>query len=165
MKSTLIFSLMTIALLSLTACSLSPDVIDYNNSLVDLQKVCYAADDNMIDARDDENYGQTKDLYNITVSICADSEVKIAQMEARDWDSSLRDAFDAELKIELAYLAKIGEAIAYWDFDELTDEQTAAQAALRDEIDTLEEQFNAASDASEAIQEAFAQKYNFELED
>lgn len=119
----------------------------------------------MIAAWTDENYGQTKTLLAIAKETCTNSQEWIAQTPDWKWDASLRDAFNEEMLIELEYLAKIEEWIAYWDYEELTTEQEEAENAIWEEVDALDTKFNEASKKSEQVQAIFADKYWYELED
>ncbi|MDR0860598.1 MAG: hypothetical protein LBO09_06595 [Candidatus Peribacteria bacterium] len=163
MKKLLSLGTATLALFALAGCGVS--VVDYNDKLVNLQDVCYNAESEMMEARDQENYGQVKTLYEVALATCTQSEADLAAMDAYDGDSDLRDAFDTELQLELVYLQKIGEVIALWEYDEFTDEQQAIEDALWAEIDAVEEQLSDAYDISEATQQAFADKYGYELKD
>ncbi|GHV28133.1 hypothetical protein FACS1894176_10520 [Bacteroidia bacterium] len=164
MKKLLPLGTLALAFLGLAGCG-SVSVVDYNDRLVALQDVCYDAEAEMTDARDQENYGQVRSLYEAALFTCTKSQADIASTDAYDGDSALRDAFDTELQLELVYLQKLGEIIAYWDYDELTAEQQVAEDALWEEIDAIEEQLSDAYDVSETAQQAFADKYGYELED
>ncbi|MDR2541790.1 MAG: YgdI/YgdR family lipoprotein [Candidatus Peribacteria bacterium] len=164
MKKLLPLGTLALSFLALAGCG-SVSVVDYNDRLVALQDVCYDAEAEMTDARDQENYGQVRSLYESALATCTQSQTDIASTDAYDGDTTLRDAFDAELQLELVYLQKIGEIITYWDYDELTDEQQVAEDALWEELDAIEEQLSDAYDVSEAAQKAFADKYGYELED
>jgi len=109
----------------------------------------------------EENYETVRTLYPNVLETCMKSQGEIAAMDAYKGDSSMRDAFDAELQVQILYLQKLGEVIAYWEYDEeeLTEEQQAAIDALWEEIDILDRQLEAAFNTSVAVQEAFAEKY------
>lgn len=153
------------ALFALAGCGTGVDVIDYNDKLVDLQNDCYEAKDLLIDTWDAENYGVVQSLYPTTLSACTKARDDIAAMDGYEGDTMLRDPFLVEMQLEVAYLQKIGEIIAYWSYDELTEAQELAEEALWDDIDALDEQLSVAYDVSKAAQEAFAKKYGYELED
>ncbi|MDR3169358.1 MAG: hypothetical protein LBU27_06460 [Candidatus Peribacteria bacterium] len=161
-----LFSLATVGvvLLALSGCG-GVNVVDYNDKLVHLQEICYDAESEMMNERDQENYGQVKTLYPTTLATCTQAQVDLAATDAYDGDSALRDAFDAELQLEVAYLQKIGEALTYWDIDELTEEQQTAEDALWQEIDAIETQLATAYEVSETAQKDFAAKHGYELED
>jgi hypothetical protein len=119
----------------------------------------------MMDAWDEENYGLVKSLYPTALETCTKTQNEIAAMDAYNGDSSLKDAFSAEMQLEVLYLQKLGEAFTYRDYDEPTDEQQAAEDAIWAEIDTIEEQLDTAYKASVTAQETFATKHGYELEE
>jgi hypothetical protein len=61
----------------------------------------------MMTAWDEENYGLVKSLYPTTLEACTTAQTQIAAIDAYNDDSSMRDAFNAELQLEIAYLKKI----------------------------------------------------------
>ncbi|MDR0607254.1 MAG: hypothetical protein LBG52_02635 [Candidatus Peribacteria bacterium] len=164
MKKLLSLVMASMALLALPGCG-GVNVVDYNDQLVYLQKICYDAENTMMNAREQENYGQVKTLYPSTLATCTQAQADLAVIDAYDGDSTLRDAFDAELQLEVAYLQKLGEAITYWDYDTLTEDQQATEDALWTEISTLEDQLATAYEVSEAVQQEFATKHRYKLKD
>jgi uncharacterized damage-inducible protein DinB len=164
MKKLFIVAPALAVLFTLAGCG-GVDVVDYNDKLVDLADKCFTAEGLMRDAMDQENYGSAKTLYDTTVETCQASQADTAAMEPYDDDASLRDAVDALLQAELAYLGKFGETLPYREYDEFTDEQETAYNALEAELETIEEAINAASESLGDIQEAFAAKHGYELEE
>jgi hypothetical protein len=49
--------------------------------------------------------------------------------------------------------------MAYWEYDELTDEQQAAEDTLWTELDAIDAQLTEAYDASVAAQATFAENH------
>jgi hypothetical protein len=94
---------------------------------------------------------------------CTDAYNDIVALDAYDENSSLKDAFSAEIQLEVEYLQKVGEILAYWDYDELTAEQQAAEDALWEEADAIEAKIDEAYKISVDAQKAFADKYGYEL--
>lgn len=162
MKKVFMLGLVALAL-PLTGCGTGVDVVDYNDKLVDLQNACYDAENVMMDAWDQENYWLVKTLYPTALEACTDAYNDIVALDAYDENSSLKDAFSAEIQLEVEYLQKVGEILAYWDYDELTAEQQAAEDALWEEADAIEAKIDEAYKISVDAQKAFADKYGYEL--
>ncbi len=118
----------------------------------------------MMEARDKENYGETKELYPKVLELCQQSLSGIEAMSGYDGDSTMKDAFLAEMEIEIAYLNKIGEALTYREIDELTEEEITAEENLWKEIDILAQKWEESSTHSETVQKTFAQQHGYELE-
>jgi hypothetical protein len=77
----------------------------------------------------------------------------------------LRDAVHTLLQAEVAYLEKFGETLIYRGYEELTGDQEATYTALENELSTIEQTINVASESLTTIQKAFAAKHGYELQD
>lgn len=151
-------------LFALAGCG-GVDVIDYNDKLVDLAETCFTAENLMWDAVDQENYTLAKDLLSSSITTCQKAQTDTAAMEGYNDDVDLRDAVDVLLQAEVAYLTKFQEALPYRELDEISDEEEATYEAIEAELDVLDEASVAASNSLVSIQEAFATKHGYELEE
>ncbi|MDR0370107.1 MAG: hypothetical protein LBH96_06550 [Candidatus Peribacteria bacterium] len=152
------------ALFSLTGCG-GVDVIDYNDKLVELAETCFTAENLMWDAVDQENYTLANELLSSSIETCQKTQTDTAAMEGYNDDTDLRDAVDALLQAEVAYLTKFQEALPYRELDEMSDEENANYEAIEAELDILDEASVAASNNLVSIQEAFSTKHGYELEE
>jgi hypothetical protein len=164
MKKFFILPLLASMTALLTGCG-SVDVVDYNNDLVALTEKCFTAESLMRNALDQEDYTSAKTLYTTALETCASTQKAIAALEAFDNDSSLKDAATALLQAENDYLIKFGETLSYREYETLTPEQETAYATLQDELAVIEEAISIADTNLITVQEVFAAKHGYELEE
>jgi hypothetical protein len=140
-------------------------VVNYNDKIVDLANKCLTAENLMWSAIEEENYGSAKTLYTTSVDTCTSAQADIVALDAYEGDSSLRDAADALLQAEIAYLQKFGDVLTYREYEELTPEQETTYTAIQNELSTIEAEVTVANTNFATVQENFATTYGYELED
>ncbi|MDR2415363.1 MAG: hypothetical protein LBD75_01820 [Candidatus Peribacteria bacterium] len=164
MKKTFLFSLLIAATTIVAGCG-GVDVVNYNDKIVDLANKCLTAENLMWSAIEEENYDSAKTLYTTSLETCASVQANIAALDSYKEDGSLRDAADALLQAEIAYLQKFGDVLTYREYDELTPEQEAAYTAIQDELSTIEAEVTVANTNFVTIQETFSTTHGYELEE
>jgi hypothetical protein len=164
MKKPFLFSLLVAATTIVAGCG-GVEVVDYNDKIVDLANKCLTAENLMWSAIEEENYGSAKTLYATSLETCTAAQADLGALDVYEEDGSLRDAADALLQAEIAYLQKFGDVLTYREYDELTSEQEAAYTAIQNELSVIEAEITAASTNFSTVQDTFAATYGYELEE
>jgi len=144
-------------------------VIDYNDSLVDIASSCIASEDAIWNAYNSDEFDADKVQTAIdnTLDECNSAITQIEALGGWEWDNSLKDGVVILLQKDVEYYGKIREMIAYLAISEdgLTEEQNEAYGSILAEIDTLNQELEAANNNLIEIQNQFAANHKFELED
>ena len=91
------------------------NVIDYNDSLVDLANTCLNSEENIWTAYNDENINITnvQNAINNTLEECTSSINKIESLWNWEWDNSLKDWIIDIIKKHITYYSKFNELLPY----------------------------------------------------
>lgn len=163
-KSLLILSLS--ALLVLSGCGWSGNVVEYNDSFVSLVKECTDSTQELFNVfqADESTIDSISESLENSINTCKNSESKASKMWDFDKDSSLKDAVVNLLSTEVDYLQKFWSTSHYWNIDNITDEDRAAYDALVTDLYTAEENLNNQFTSLQQTQELFAAKHGLKLE-
>ena len=142
-------------------------VINYNDNLVDIASQCLVSEDAIWNTYDNVD-STTEDIMNAinnTVSECGNASDEISKLWDREGDSSLKDGVLSIIEKEIAYYSKFSELLPYLEKSDLSDEELASYNSIYAEVEALDGELSKANDDLLVIQEEFAEKYWFELEE
>lgn len=165
MKKTLIVLSLS-ALLIISGCKWSKNVVEYNDTFVSIVKECTDSNQSLFETFQD-NSSTTDSIiaslqYNI--NICETAKDQAIKLWDYEKDSSLKDAVVRLLSMEVDYLKKFWETSRYWDIDNITDEDRAVYEGLTNDLYAAEEALNAQFVSLQESQEGFAVKHWLKLE-
>ena len=143
------------------------DVVDYNDSLVDIATDCILAEDDVWNAYNDAStpVSDIESAIQSTLSTCQASINQIQTIWNRQWDSSLKDGILAVLTKDVEYYSTLLNILPYIDVENLTEEEAANYDAVLDQLDIIDQELTAANENLIAIQDQFSQNHWFELEE
>ena len=154
------------ALLVLSGCGKSGNVVEYNDSFVAIVKECTDSTQELFNVFQAES--STLDVITESleksINICKNSESKASKMWDFDKDSSLKDAVVKLLSTEVDYLQKFWSTSNYRNIDDITDADKVAYNSVVSELYASEESLNNQFIALQDVQEAFATKHGLKLE-
>jgi len=163
-KSLWLLSLLWILILSW--CGSSTNVVEYNDSFVELVRECTDGNQALF-----QNYNaNSATLDSISqslqdnISICQNAQAKASQMWDYEKDSSLKDAVINLLTMEVNYLQKFSETSRYRNIDNLTEEDKIAYNWIVTELNEVQNYLNKQFTNLQDTQEAFAAKHGLNLE-
>lgn len=163
-KSLWLISLLWILVLSW--CWSSLDVVEYNDSFVELVKECTDANQALFQTfnADWSAIDSIAASLQENVITCQNSQKKAANMWDYDKDSSLKDAVIDLLSSEVDYLQKFWSTEKYRNIDNITPEDEAAYEEIVRDLYRSETELNAKFISLQEVQEAFAAKHWLNLE-
>lgn len=165
MKKTLLILSLS-ALLILSWCGKSSNVVEYNDSFVALVKECTDSTQDLFKVyqASDSTLDSISESVDRCVNICNSSKEKANKLWDFDKDSSLKDAVVDLLSTEVEYLKKFWSTERYWNIDNITEEDKAAYDSIVNELYQEEEILNSKFVSLQSTQEAFAAKHGLKLE-
>ena len=153
-------------ILVLSWCWGSSNVVEYNDSFVELVKEC--TDANQALYRNFNADWSTIDSITQTlqenINTCQEAQIKASEMWDYDKDSSLKDAVVSLLTMEVDYLQKFSKTSRYRNIDNLTDEDKASYDSIVSELNQSQTLLNQQFINLQDVQEAFAVKHGLKLE-
>ena len=142
------------------------NVIDYNDSLVDLANTCLNSEENIWTAYNDENINITnvQNAINNTLEECTSSINKIESLWNWEWDNSLKDWIIDIIKKHITYYSKFNELLPYIEKREVSEEEKETYESLIAEVENLDSELAKANENLITLQKEFAWNHWFELE-
>ena len=142
------------------------NVIDYNDSLVDLANTCLNSEENIWTAYNDENINITnvQNAINNTLEECNSSINKIESLWNWEWDNSLKDWIIDIIKKHITYYSKFNELLPYIEKREVSEEEKETYESLIAEVENLDSELAKANENLITLQKEFAWNHWFELE-
>ena len=165
MKKTLLILSLS-ALLILSWCGKSSNVVEYNDSFVALVKECTDSTQDLFKVyqSSDSTLDSISDSLDNCIKVCENAQERSSKMGDFEKDSSWKDAVVDLLSTEVAYLKKFSSTSRYWNIDNITDEDKAAYDSIVNDLYQSEEVLNSKFTALQSTQEAFAAKHGLKLE-
>lgn len=163
-KSLIILSLS--ALLLLSGCWKSNNVVEYNDSFVALVKQCTDSTQDLFKVyqSNDSTLDSISESLDNCIKICENAQERSSKLWDFDKDSSLKDAVVDLLSSEVSYLKKFWTTKRYWNIDNITEEDKVEYDSVVNELYQEEEILNSKFTALQSTQEAFAAKHGLKLE-
>jgi len=142
-------------------------VINYNDNLVDIASQCLMSEDTIWAVYDNANstIEEINNAINNTISECTNAWEKISDLWDWEWDASLKDWVLNIIEKEINYYSRFSELLPYLEKSDLSDEELASYNSIYAEVEALDNELTEANDNLLVIQEEFAEKYWFELEE
>ena len=142
------------------------EVINYNDKLVELASQCIISENDVLSVYDNSSsIEEVQNAINNTIAKCTDISEEINKLWDWKWDSLLKNWVLDVIEKEIAYYTKFSEMIPYMGKDEVSEEEAGKYESLLNEIESLDKELNESNNNLMTIQEQFAQKYGYELED
>ena len=162
-KSLWMISLLWILILS---WCWSSNVVEYNDSFVELVKECTDANQILFQNFNAESVTIDSISQSIqdNINICQWAQKKAEKIWDFEKDSSLKDATVALLMSEVDYLQKFASSEPYWNTDNLTDEDKDAYNWIVSDLNESQTLLNQQFTNLQDVQEAFATKHWLRLE-
>ncbi len=159
-----ILSLLWVLILSW--CGWSMNIVEYNDSLVDMVKECTDSNQELFKnfSTDWANVDSIVQSIQDSVTICQNSQVKASQLWSYEKDSSLKDAVVELLAMEIDYLQKFSSTSRYWNLDNLTEEDREDYNSTVSDLNETQNALNQQFTKLQEVQEAFAAKHALKLE-
>ncbi len=163
-KSFWILSLLWVLFLSW--CGWSMNIVEYNDSLVDIVKECTDSNQELFKnfSTDEASVDSIVQSIQDSVTICQNSQVKASQLWSYEKDSSLKDAVVELLAMEIDYLQKFSSTSRYRNIDNLTEEDRADYNSTVSDLNETQNALNQQFTKLQEVQEAFAAKHALKLE-
>ena len=163
-KSLIILSLS--ALLLLSGCWKSNNVVEYNDWFVALVKECTDSTQDLFKVyqAEDSTLDSISESLDRCIKICENAQERSSKMGDFEKDSSLKDAVVDLLSTEVAYLKKFSSTSRYWNIDNITEEDKVAYDSIVNDLYQSEEILNSKFVSLQSTQEAFAAKHGLKLE-
>ena len=163
-KSLFILSLS--ALLILSWCGKSGDIVEYNDSFVALVKECTDSTQELfrVYQASDSTLESISESLDSSIKICENAKEKSSKLGDFEKDSSLKDGVVDLLSSEVEYLKKFRNTSNYWNIDNITEEDKLAYDWIVNDLYQSEEVLNSKFTSLQTIQEAFAAKHGLKLE-
>ena len=163
-KSLWLLSLLWILILSW--CGSSSNVVEYNDSFVELVKECTDGNQTLFQTYNANSATLDSIAQSLqdNITICQNAQVKASQMWDYEKDSSLKEAVINLLTMEVNYLQKFSETSRYRNIDNLTDEDKIAYNWIVTELNEVQNHLNQQFTNLQDVQEAFAAKHGLNLE-
>lgn len=142
------------------------EVINYNDKLVELASQCIISENDVLSVYDNSSsIEEVQEAINNTIAKCTNIGEEINKLWDWKWDSLLKNWVLDVIEKEIAYYTKFSEIIPYMGKDEVSEEESGKYESLLNEIESLDKELNESNNNLMAIQEQFAKKYGYELED
>lgn len=163
-KSLWLLSLLWILILSW--CGSSMNVVEYNDSFVELVRECTDGNQALFQTynANSATLDSISQSLQDNISICQNAQAKASQMWDYEKDSSLKDAVINLLTMEVNYLQKFSETSRYRNIDNLTEEDKIAYNWIVTELNEVQNYLNKQFTNLQDTQEAFAAKHGLNLE-
>ena len=163
-KSLWLLSLLWILILSW--CGSSTNVVEYNDSFVELVRECTDGNQALFQTynANSATLDSISQSLQDNISICQNAQAKASQMWDYEKDSSLKDAVVDLLTMEVNYLQKFSETSRYRNIDNLTEEDKIAYNWIVTELNEVQNYLNKQFTNLQDTQEAFAAKHGLNLE-
>lgn len=151
--------------LFLSWCGTS-NVIEYNDSFVEIVKECTDANQELFQNFNAEwvTVDSIEQSVQDNITICQWAKEKASKIWNFEKDSSLKDAVVELLTREIDYLEKFASSKAYWNTDNLTDEDKEAYSSIVAELNESQTSLNQQFTDLQDVQEVFAKKHWLVLE-
>ncbi len=150
----------------LSWCGWSMNVVEYNDSFVDLVKECTDSTQKLFEVFKAE--GSTLDSISESlqecIDLCQNAQSKAVQIWDYEKDSSLKDAVVSLLTMEVDYLQKFWNTSHYRNIDNISDEDKEAYDWIVSDLNQAQNELNQQFTNLQDVQEAFAAKYWLKLE-
>lgn len=142
-------------------------VIDYNDTMVDLAYNCISSEDAIRDTYNSDvlDIEGIKSTIDNALKECSYAITQIEALGDWEWDATLKDGVITLLQKGTEYYKKLWESLSYLDPEWLTEEELAAYEALKEELTTIGQEYEAANANLISIQSQFAANHGFELEE
>lgn len=152
--------------LVLSWCGWSMNIVEYNDSLVDMVKECTDSNQELFKnfSTDGANVDSIVQSIQDSVTICQNSQVKASQLWSYEKDSSLKDAVVELLAMEIDYLQKFSSTSRYWNINNLTEEDREDYNSTVSDLNETQNALNQQFTKLQEVQEAFAAKHALKLE-
>lgn len=153
-------------ILVLSWCWGSSNVVEYNDSFVELVKECTDANQALYQNfnADWSTIDSITQTLQENINTCQEAQIKASEMWDYDKDSSLKDAVVSLLTMEVDYLQKFSKTSRYRNIDNLTDEDKASYDSIVSELNQSQTLLNQQFINLQDVQEAFAVKHGLKLE-
>lgn len=153
-------------ILVISWCGSSTNVVEYNDSFVELVKECTDGNQTLFQTYNTNSVAldSIEQALQNNISICQNTLAKASSMWDYDKDSSLKDAVVELLSMEVIYLQKFSETSHYRNIDNLTDEDKIAYNWIVTELNESQNSLNQQFTNLQEVQEAFAAKHWLNLE-
>ena len=163
-KSLWLLSLLWILILSW--CGSSTNVVEYNDSFVELVRECTDGNQALFQTynANSATLDSISQSLQDNISICQNAQAKASQMWDYEKDSSLKDAVINLLTTEVNYLQKFSETSRYRNIDNLTEEDKIAYNWIVTELNEVQNYLNKQFTNLQDTQEVFAAKHGLNLE-
>lgn len=163
-KSLWLLSLLWILILSW--CGSSTNVVEYNDSFVELVRECTDGNQALFQTYNANSATLDSIAQSLqdNISMCQNAQAKASQMWDYEKDSSLKDAVIDLLTMEVNYLQKFSETSRYRNIDNLTEEDKIAYNWIVTELNEVQNYLNKQFTNLQDTQEAFAAKHGLNLE-
>ena len=163
-KSLWLLSLLWILILSW--CGSSTNVVEYNDSFVELVRECTDGNQALFQTYNANSATLDSIAQSLqdNISMCQNAQAKASQMWDYEKDSSLKDAVINLLTMEVNYLQKFSETSRYRNIDNLTEEDKIAYNWIVTELNEVQNYLNKQFTNLQDTQEAFAAKHGLNLE-
>jgi hypothetical protein len=152
--------------LFLSWCWWSVNVVEYNDSLVDIVKECTDSNQELFKNFNTDEVSVDSILQSIqdSITICQGSQVKASQIWNYEKDSSLKDAVVDLLALEIDYLQKFSATSRYRNIDNITEEDREEYNWIVSDLNETQNSLNQQFTKLQEVQEGFAAKHALKLE-
>ena len=152
--------------LFLSWCWWSVNVVEYNDSLVDIVKECTDSNQELFKNfnKDEANVDSILQSIKDSITICQGSQVKASQMWSYEKDSSLKDAVVELSATEIDYLQKFSTTSRYRNIDNITEEDREEYNWVVSDLNETQNSLNQQFIKLQEVQEEFAAKHALKLE-
>lgn len=142
------------------------DVIQYNDSFVDIVKTCTDSTQELFQkfTSDNSTIDTISDSVNSSIEVCNEAKKQSVQLWNFEKDSSLKDAVVNLMDTEVEYLNKFAETSVYWNIDNITEEDKSKYEWLVTELYNIQDNLNLQFVALQEAQELFAARHWLVLE-
>ena len=150
----------------LSWCGGSMNVVEYNDSFVDLVKECTDSTQALFEVfkADGSTLDSISESLQESIALCQNAQSKAAQIWDYKKDSSLKDAVVSLLGMEIEYLQKFWNTSHYWNINNISDEDKDAYDWIVSDLNQSQNELNQQFTNLQDVQEAFAAKYWLKLE-
>ena len=165
MKKTIwLISLLWILIVSW--CGKSLDVVEYNDSLVEVVKECLDSSQSLYQDFNAEWSTIESMIQSLqdSIDICDKSNAKASKLWDYEKDSSLKDAVVVLLTTETEYLKKFSSTSRYRNMENLSDEDRNAYDSVVNELSEMQDSLSQQFAVLQETQKEFAEKHDLSLE-
>lgn len=149
----------------------SNEVINYNDSLVDITSQCIISESAVWDAWEAYEAWETSEInaaLSNSLYVCRNAMDEINKLGGWEGDDSLKDWVLKVIEKDIAYFEKFSELLPFLEDAnaewELPDELAASYEAVVADLEALDAELEEANSELVQIQEAFATNHGYELQ-